>query len=255
MTNPIWRSFLMAASLTLVAGTALAQTIRVVAPELAVRSRPDTNADAIAIVASGTILEVTARQEGWYEVRVPGTGSSAGQKGFVAAGLVEMIAAPTTSPPAAQTPGNRPGLLSSPGALPEPSADWQARRDQALRERGSGLVKVRTGTPLALAGVAVLIYGSYVKGLFGQLGEEKTPVSEAWTWMGAGAAIAIPGAILLTRGRGQMNAASRELLILEDERLRGQTGALFQFGWGDDRLHAGVRVGPQHATALVGVGW
>jgi hypothetical protein len=103
--------------------------------------------------------------------------------------------------------------------------------------------------------VAVLIYGSYVKGLFGQLGEEKTPVSEAWTWMGAGAAIAIPGAILLTRGRGQMNSANRELLILEDERLRGLNGALFQLDWGGERLHTEVRVGPQHAEALLGIGW
>jgi hypothetical protein len=253
MRTSTWWSVFLTMALALVADVAVAQTVRVVAPEIAVRAKPDGNAEAIAIVGAGTILEVTARQEGWYEVRLPGKGQATERRGFVVASLVEMIAAgPSTSTPTGPIQGS---VQGSAGAPPPPSAEWQARHEQALRQRQSGLSKVRTGTPIALAGVAVLIYGSYVKGLFGQIGEDKTPLSEAYAYMGAGAAIAIPGAILITRGRGQMNAASRELLILEDERLRGQSGALFQFGWGDHRLHAEVRVGPQHAAALAGVGW
>jgi hypothetical protein len=252
----MWRSVLLAMAVACYTESAMAQTVRVISPELAVRSRPDASADVVAIVAAGTVLSVIARQEAWYEVQLPGTGQSGGQRGYVLASAVEPLGAGT--PATASGGGVRGNAANQPGALgtvASPSADWQTRRDRALGQRRSGVMKVRVGLPFALAGTAALIYGSYVKGLFGSIRGDESATREYWTYVGAGAALITPGAILMTKGTRQMNAAARELLILEDERLRAQNTVLLQSSWGDEDLRAEALVGPGRILTLVGVGW
>jgi hypothetical protein len=239
MMRSMRRVILFAAGLACVSDAAIAQTLRVVAAETALRSRPDERSELVTIVTAGTLLEVTAQQQGWYEVQI--AGSQAGsRKGFIAAATVEIVrAAPT-------------GLANSTAMM---TAEWQARHDAALRQRQSGIKKVRIGFPIALAGTAVLIYGSYVKGLFAEVGDNEFSTEEYLKWVGGGAALAVPGAVLIARGSGQMRTASRELLILEDERLRAQTSATLNSSWGNDRVRAGVSVGVARTAGFIDVSW
>jgi hypothetical protein len=224
---------------------ASAQTIRVTSPEAAVRARPDVAAEIVTTVKAGTVLDVASRQEKWFEVRLPASGTTPERRGFVLADVVELLPVRdvTAAPPAG---GVTPPAAAGAGSLP---ADWQARRDRALRTERSGRTKIRIAIPIVLTGLAAMLYGTY-----GSLFSDQKIDAKEWGIIGAGGGLTAVGVVLTARGRTQIASATRELLILEDEKQRVRDlPAVVTFG--SDRARVSVTVGAQRIAAAVRLGW
>lgn len=103
------RVALAALAVLLVADAVSAETVRVTADKVNLRSQPSATGSVMATVEKGAILEVLERSGDWMKVR-----TGAGVEGFIHSVLVEpaagVAAPPPTSPPA------------QPVASPEPQA-------------------------------------------------------------------------------------------------------------------------------------
>jgi hypothetical protein len=223
-----------------------AQTIRVTSLEAAVRARPDPAAEILALVKAGTLFDVVARQEKWYEVRLPASGGTPERRGFVLADVVEPLPVRGAPPPPA--PAGLTAAGSAAGARPLP-ADWQARRDRALADTGSGKSKIRISIPITLVGLGIAMYAGY-----GSLFTDQKMEPDEWAMLGGGGALTAVGFTLMARGRSQVARATRELLILEDEKQRARDfPAILTFG--SEAARVDVILGGRRIAAMMHVGW
>ena len=89
-TKRIAAAAMVVGGLVLSAGPAFAQAQGRVMRDPAIVLRPDGAAVA-AVVTAGTILDVTAQSDHWYEVVVPGAVAGQGERGVIQRSLLQLL--------------------------------------------------------------------------------------------------------------------------------------------------------------------
>jgi hypothetical protein len=223
--------------------SAQSASIRITAADAVVREKANPESAPIVTVAAGTVLEVVAERDGWYEVMLPATATRAQTRGYVSAAAAERFGAERprlTLPSTASNPSTTPGTLAP---------DWQGRYDRAASRRKSGVVKTWIGGPMALAGGAWIWY-AFIKDATAS--EEEREQEDYWKMQIPGYALTGTGAVILALGQRQIRRAAEEMLLLETERTRAQQGVLFSHPITEGALqtHVDVGVGREMSASL-----
>src|SRR5262245_44177707 len=99
-----------------------AESVRVTADRVNLRSEPNTTSRVVTRVDKGAVLQVVGREGSWIKVNVPGTGATA----YVSASLCEAI--PSAAPAA-------PAAASTPAPAPAPAHATASRSGGSSRAR------------------------------------------------------------------------------------------------------------------------
>lgn len=201
-----------------------AQSLRVTAPEAAVRLQPNAQADVLIKITIGTLLESKGREGEWYAVLLPPDSQGLQRYGYIPATAVEVVQAGIPNLPSAPAAAAPQPALKPPTPLP---LDWQQRFDRAVDKKSAGRAK---------------IIGGSIAGAIGAIMSLRTVANEELVCAGLGCtiqqrqtypyrypALATSGAslFLITWGGQQVSSANREIIALEQER-RNAIGAQIQ---------------------------
>jgi len=233
------------AFLTFAFTTASAQTssIRITAAEAVVRQSADPQSAAIVTVKAGTVLEIAAERNGWYEVILPATGGAAQRRGYVPASSAERFNEP------------RPNLDLSPAAAASAplAADWQGRHDRAVGRRRSGVTMFWIGGITALTGGAINIYGFIRQAT---MTDEEREAESFWDLQGPALALVGGGVALTAVGSRKMRRAAEEMLLLEQERTRAQKGVVYSHPLIDGKLQTALDLeAGRQMSATIRMSW
>ena len=99
------------------------ETIRVVNPDTAINSHPDSKSDVVMIASAGTLLDVLGSEGDWRWVLLPPDGNRSRHDGYL---LIKDVAREAAAKPARAARGS---------ARSQRRADRDAQRQQQLEER------------------------------------------------------------------------------------------------------------------------
>jgi hypothetical protein len=207
---------------------AAADVVRVTTAGATIRVSPAESATVISTPQVGSIFEVTASDMEWFTILMPSDKQGLRQYGYILRRQVELVPGVSNAP--AQTSSGVSGSVApsrpSTGSAPALAPDWGTRVRLAQARRAGGRAKFWGGIG-ALGGGAALITVMFVK----VLDPDKRNCTDAnpcyeYAWgLGAGVGAMVAGGILKGRGSRQVNAANRELIELETERINARPGA------------------------------
>lgn len=231
------------------AASAQTTSIRITASEAIVRQSADPHGAVMATLKAGTVLQVAAERNGWYEVILPAAAGAAPRRGYIAAASAERFSESRLNL-------GLPASAASPSAvtLGAPlAADWQGRYDRAVSRRRSGVTKYWIGAPLALAGGGLSIY-ALIKEL--RSSEEERAARSFWDLQGPAYVLAGGGGALTAIGQRQIRRAAEEMLLLEQERTRAQQGVVYSRPLSGGKLLTALDLGAgRQISAALRMSW
>ena len=234
--------------------SASAQTarIRITSSEAVIRQSADPQSPPVATVKAGTVLEIAAERNGWYEVILPATATSAQSRGYIPAELAEPFGLESRPSLGLPSTGRPDASKTAPSAQGTVAADFQARYDRAVRRKRAASVKVWIGLPVMVTGGVLMVYPL----IRAALGTEEDSLQRLLPVYGTGVGMVAGGAALAITASRQMQRASEELLLIETERTRAQQGIVYSRSISNGTLQTNVDVGVgRHLSAAIRMSW
>lgn len=220
----IVHALLAVAVLVISAQQATAQVIRITSNAAAIRVGPAETAEVITTPKVGSIFDVSSTSGDWFAILMPADKQGLRRYGYILQRQAEVVSGLASVP--SSPAGTSTGAASPPAAPVALAPDWAERLRQARARKAGGRAKLWSGVGMLASGGALLAV-IFTK-MFDPDSRNCTDANPCYEYawgLGAGAGLLVTGGVLFGRGGRQIDAANRELIRLETERINAQPRA------------------------------